>query len=105
MNRSSGKADAANASVGRRRLRQLLHAFADAGQPSATGPQLLVGPNGVLVWTEAPQVDRSEPYAGAVLAVPGKSTAPVDRQSPVAIRPEEPAETPVHAQLKAAVSR
>ena len=43
MNRSSSKADAANASVGRKRLRQLLHAFADAGQPSATGLQLLVG--------------------------------------------------------------
>ena len=104
MNRSSGKADAANASVGRRRLRELLHAFADAGQPSATGPQLLVGPNGVLVWTEAPQVDRSGPYARAVLAVPEKSTAPVDRQLPVAIRPEEPVETPVYAQLEAPVS-
>lgn len=104
MNRSSGKADAPNASGGRRRLRQLLHAFADAGQPSATGPQLLVGPNGVLVWTEAPQVDRSEPYAGAVLAVPEKSTAAVDRQSPVAIRAEEPVETPVYAELKAPVS-
>jgi hypothetical protein len=104
MNRSSSKADTANASVFRRRLRHLLHAFADAGQPSATGLQLLVGPNGVLVWTEAAQVDRSEPHAGAVLAVPEKSRAPVDRQSPVAIRPEEPLETPVDAQLEAPVS-
>ena len=104
MNTSSSKATAANGSVFRRRLQQLLHAFADAGQPSATGLQLLVGPNGVLVWTEAPQVDRSEPYAGAVLAVPEKLTAPVDRQSPVAVRPEEPVEPPVYAQLEAPAS-
>ena len=56
MNTSSNKANAASGSVFRRRVRQLLHAFADAGQPSATGLQLLVGPNGVLVWTEAAQV-------------------------------------------------
>ena len=98
-------------SVLRKRLRQLLDAFADAGQPSATGLQLLVGPNGVLVWTQAPEVDRSEPYAGAVLAVSEKSTAPVDRQSPVRtpsssglLRPEEPVEPPVYAQLEAPVS-
>jgi hypothetical protein len=51
MNTSSNKANAASGSVFRRRVRQLLHAFAHAGPPSATGLQLLVGPNGVLVWT------------------------------------------------------
>ena len=43
MNRSSSKADAANASVSRRRVRQLLHAYADDGQPSARGLRLHVG--------------------------------------------------------------
>jgi hypothetical protein len=100
MNRSSRKADAANASVSWRRVRQLLHAFADAGQPSATGLRLHVGPNGVLVRTEAPQVDRSEPYADAVLAVPEKSAAPVDRQSPVDTRPEELAWSPAYTSLE-----
>jgi len=97
MNTSSNKANAASGSVFRRRVRQLLHAFADAGQPSATGLQLLVGPNGVLVSTEAAQVDRSEPYAVDVLSIPEKSAAPVDGQSPVTIRPEEPVETPAYA--------
>ena len=93
MNRSSSKADAANASVSRRRVRQLLHAYADDGQPSARGLRLHVGSNGVLV-TEAAQVDRSEPYADAVLAIPETSAAPVDRQSPVHTRPEEPVRSP-----------
>jgi hypothetical protein len=96
MNRSSRKTNAANASGSRTSARQLLHAFADAGQPSATGLRLHVGPDGVLVWAEAPQVDRSEPYVAAVLTVPEKSAAAVDGQ---AIGPEEPAETPVYASL------
>ena len=97
MNRSSSKAHEANAPGLWRRARQLLRAFADAGQRSATGLQLLVGPNGVLVTTEAAQVDRSEPYAVDVLSIPEKSAAPVDGQSPVTIRPEEPVETPAYA--------
>jgi hypothetical protein len=97
MNRSSSKAHEANAPGLWRRARQLLRAFADAGQRSATGLQLLVGPNGVLVSTEAAQVDRSEPYAVDVLSIPEKSAAPVDGQSPVTIRPEEPVETPAYA--------
>ncbi len=97
MNRSSRKAHEATASGFRRRARQLLHGFAEAGQPSANGLQLLVGPNGVLVWTAAAQVDRSQPYAGEVFATPEKSVARVDGQSPAAIRPQEPAETPLYA--------
>ena len=97
MSRSSRKAAAANTSGSRSRARQLLHAIADAGQPSATGLQLLVGPNGVLVSTEAAQIDRSQPYAVDVLSIPEKSAAPVDGQSPVTLRPEEPVETPAYA--------
>jgi hypothetical protein len=97
MNRSSRKAHEATASGFRRRARQLLHAFADAGQPSVSALQLLVGPNGVLVWTAAAQVDRSHPYAGEVFATPEKPVARVDGQSPAAIRPQEPAETPLYA--------
>jgi hypothetical protein len=104
MNTSSNKANAASGSVFRRRVRQLLHAFADAGQPSATGLQLLVGPNGVLVWTEAAQVDRSQPYAGDVFTSPEKSAARVDGKSPATIRPQEPAEHPVYGPLEAPVS-
>ena len=103
MNRSSSKADAANASVSWRRVRQLLHAYADDGQPSARGLRLHVGPNGVLVWTEAAQVDRSEPYADAVLAIPETSAAPVDRQSPVHTRPEEPVRSPAYTSLEVPV--
>ena len=97
MSRSSRKAAAANTSGSRSQARQLLHAIADAGQPSATGLQLLVGPNGVLVSTEAAQIDRSQPYAVDVLSIPEKSAAPVDGQSPVTLRPEEPVETPAYA--------
>jgi hypothetical protein len=32
-------------------------AFAEAGQPSSAGPQLLLGPHGGLIWTDAAQVD------------------------------------------------
>ena len=101
MNTSSNKANAASGSVFRRRVRQLLHAFADAGQPSATGLQLLVGPNGVLVWTEAAQFDRSQPYAGDVFSGPEKSAEPVNTESTVFVRPEEPAGSPVHEALEA----
>jgi hypothetical protein len=104
MNTSSNKANAASGSVFRRRVRQLLHAFADAGQPSATGLQLLVGPNGVLVWTEAAQVDRSQPSAGDVFTSPEKSAARVDGKSPATIRPQKPAEHPVYGPLEAPVS-
>ena len=69
MNRSSSKADEASAPGFWRRTRQLLRAFADAGQ-RATGLRLFVGPNGVFASTEAAQVDRSEPYVISVLAVP-----------------------------------
>jgi hypothetical protein len=100
MNRSSRKARA-NASPSGSRLRQLLRAIADAGQPSATGLQLFVGPNGALMWTEAPQVDRSEPCADTVLAIPEKLTAPVNHQSPVTTHPEQPVGSPVYPPLEA----
>jgi hypothetical protein len=101
MNTSSKRPNAANGSVFRRRIRQLLHAFADAGLPSATGLQLLVGPNGVLVWTEAAQVDRSQPCAGDVFTSREKSAARVDGKSLATMRPQEPAENPVYAPLEA----
>src|SRR5215203_4404437 len=55
----------------------LLHAFAGAGQPSADGLRLHLGPSGVLVWTETAQVDRSEPrsqsdrYSGEIGCIRG----------------------------------
>jgi hypothetical protein len=101
MNRSSSKAHEANAPGLWRRARQLLRAFADAGQRSATGLRLFVGPNGVLAWTEPAQVDRSEPYAVTVIAVPERSAAPVDRQSTVTTPLEEPTGSPVNTSLEA----
>ena len=83
MNRSSSKAHEANAPGLWGGAQQLLRAFADAGQRSVTGLRLFVGPNGVLAWTEPDQVDWSEPYAIAVLAIPETSAVPVDRQSTV----------------------
>ena len=77
MNRSSSKAHEANAPGSWSRERQLLLAFADAGQRSVTGLRLFVGPNGVLAWTEPAQVDRSEPYVVTVLAVPERSAVPL----------------------------
>jgi hypothetical protein len=97
MNRSSRKAHEANAPGSWSRERQLLLAFADAGQRSGTGLRLFVGPNGVLAWTEPAQVDRSEPYVISVLAVPERSAAPVDRQSTVTtplVEPREAQSTP-----------
>jgi hypothetical protein len=90
MNKSSKRARAADAPWFWERTRQLLHAFADAGQPSATGLQLFMGPNGGLVWTDAAQVDRSEPYAAAGFPTTETSAAPEDTQSPVIVRPQEP---------------
>jgi hypothetical protein len=101
MNRSSSKAHEANAPGLWSRARQLLRAFADAGQRSVTGLRLFVGPNGVLTWTEPDQVDRSEPYAIAVLAVPERSAVPADRQSTVTTPLEEPTESPVDTSLEA----
>jgi hypothetical protein len=83
-------------------LRRLFAASIDAGQSSAAGLRLHVGPNGVLVWAETAQIDRPEPYASAVLTIPKKSAAPVDDQF---IGPEELADTPVYASLEAAVSK
>jgi hypothetical protein len=103
MNRSSSKADEANAPGLWRRARQLLRAFADAGQQSATGLRLFVGPNGIFASTEAVQVDRSEPYTVTVLAFPGTSAAPVDRQSTVTPPLEEPTGSPVDTSLEAPV--
>ena len=101
MNRSSSKADEASAPGLWRRTRQLLRAFADAGQQSATGLRLFVGPNGVLAWTELAQVDQSEPYAVTVLAVPERSAAPVDRQSTVTTPLVEPTGSSVDTSLEA----
>ena len=101
MNTSSSKAHEANAPGLWSRPRQLLRAFADAGQRSATGLRLFIGPNGVLACTEPAQVDRSEPYAVTVLAVPERSAAPVDRQSTVTTPLEEPTGSPVNTLLEA----
>jgi hypothetical protein len=75
--------------------RRLLHAFAEAGQPPSAGPQLFLGPNGGLMWTDAAQLDRSEPYTDGVLSIPEKSAPPVDVDSPAIVRPQEPAGSPV----------
>lgn len=101
MNRSSSKAHEASAPGLWSRARQLLRAFADAGQQSATGLRLFVGPNGVFASTEPAQVDRSEPYAVTVLAVPQTSAVPVDRQSTVTTPLEEPTGSPVDTSLEA----
>ena len=101
MNRSSSKAQQANAPGLSGRARQLLRAFADAGQRSVTGLRLFVGPNGVLAWTEPDQVDRPEPYVISVLAVPERSTAPVDRQSTVTTPVMEPTGSSVDTSLEA----
>ena len=101
MNRSSSKALEANAPGLWKRARQLLRAFAHAGQQSVTGLRLLVGPNGILAWTEPAQVDGSEPYAVTVLAVPERSAAPVDRQSTVTTPFVEPTGSSVDTSLEA----
>ena len=101
MNRSSSKAHEANAPGLWRRARQLLRAFTDAGQRSATGLRLFVGPNGVLAWTEPAQVDQSEPYTATVVAVPERPAVPVDRQSTVTPPLEEPMGSPVDTSLEA----
>jgi hypothetical protein len=101
MKRSSSKADEANAPSLWGRARQLLRAFADTGQQSATGLRLFVGPNGVFASTETAQVDRSEPYAMSVLAFPETSAAPVDRQSTVTPTLDEPTGSPVDTSLEA----
>jgi hypothetical protein len=103
MNRSSSKAHEANAPGSWSRARQLLRAFAQAGQRSVTGLRLFVGPNGVLAWTEPDQVDRSEPYAIAVLAIPETSAVPVDRQSTVTTALVEPTGSSVSTSLEAPV--
>jgi hypothetical protein len=80
--------------------RQLLHAFADAGRPLATGPQLFLGPNGGLMWTDAAQVGPSQPYADAVLfSTPEESAVRSYAQSPAAVR-DEPAESPLATPLE-----
>jgi hypothetical protein len=101
MNRSSSKAHEANAPGLWSRARQLLLAFADADQRSGTGLLLFVGPNGILASPEPAQVDRLEPYAVTVIAVPQMSAAPVDRQSTVTIPLEEPTGSPVNTSLEA----
>jgi hypothetical protein len=96
MNRSSRKTGAWG------RVQQVLHAFANAGQPSANDLQLFLGPNGGLMWTDSVQVDRSEPYAGAAFPTSEKS-APKDAESPVIVRPQELAGSPVYTPLEAPV--
>jgi hypothetical protein len=101
MNRSSSKAHEANAPSLWKRARQLLRAFADAGQQSVTGLRLFVGPNGVLAWTEPAQVDRSGQHIVSVLAIPKTSSAPVDRHTTVTTVLEEPTGSPVDTSLEA----
>ena len=97
MNSSGRKAHPVNTHGLLSYARRLLHAFAGAGEPSATGLQLSMGPNGGLMWTDSVQVDRSEPYAGDVFSNPQKAVAPVDRRLPVTVPPKERAKTPAHA--------
>ena len=101
MNRSIDKAQKANVSGLWSRPWQLLRAFLDAGQRSASGLRLFVGPNGVLAWTE--QVDPSEPYVVTVLTVPERSAASVDRQSTVTTPLVEPTGSSVVTSLEAPV--
>jgi hypothetical protein len=101
MNRSSSEAHEASAPGLWSHARQLLRAFADAGQRSVTGIRLFVGPNGVLASTEPVQVDRSEPYVVTVLAVPERSAVPVDRQSTVTSPVVEPTGSPIDTSLEA----
>ena len=103
MNKSTSKGHAANAPGFWERTRQLLHAFADAGRPSAT-LQLFLGPNGGLIWTEAAPVDRSEPYVRAVISITDKPPARVQGQSPAALLPQEPAVSPVSTPLEVPVT-
>jgi hypothetical protein len=103
MNRSSKRAHAVNGRGLWSYARQLLHAFADAGQPSATGLQLFMGPNGGLMWTDGARVDRSEPYWDAALPTQEK-WALVEAESPVIIRLPEPAGSPMYTPLEAPVS-
>jgi len=101
MNRSSSKAHEAKAPGLWSRARQLLLAFADAGQRSGTGLLLFVGPNGILASPEPAQVDRSEPYVISVLAVPARSAIPVERQSTVTTPLVEPTGSSVDTSLQA----
>jgi hypothetical protein len=98
--RSSSKAHEASAPGFWRRTRQLLRAFADAGQPSTTGLRVFVGPNGVLAWPEPAQVDRPEPSAVTGLAVPERSAVPVDPQSTVTTALAEPTGSSVDTPLE-----
>jgi len=84
--------------------RQLLHAFADAGQPSANDLQLFMGPNGGLIWSDPSQVDRWEPYAAAAYPAAEKSAAPEDPESSVIVRPQEPVGSHAYAALEAPAS-
>jgi hypothetical protein len=53
MSWSSRRANAVDAPESGSYVRRLLRAFAEAGDPSATGLQLFVGPNGGPIWTDA----------------------------------------------------
>src|SRR5829696_1746233 len=100
MNKSTRRAHAVNAPGLWSHARQLLRAFAEAGQPSANGLQVFLEPNGVLIRTDAAQVDRLEPYADAVISIAKKLPGPVETESPVIIRPEQP----VYAALEAPIA-
>jgi hypothetical protein len=101
MSKSSKRASAADAPGFWERTRRLLHAFAQAGQTSTTGLQLFVGPNGGPIWTDAAQVDRSEPCAAAGFPTTETSVAPEVKQSPVIVRPQEPAGSRGYTPLEA----
>jgi hypothetical protein len=98
--RSTSKTHAARAPRFWRRTRHLLQAFADAGQPSATGLRLFVGPNGVLAWTEPTQLDEPEPSAVTILALPETSAVPVDPQSTITTPLVEPTGSSVDTPLE-----
>jgi hypothetical protein len=83
--------------------RRLLHAFAEAGQPLSAGPQLFLGPNGGLMWTDVAQIDRSEPYGDGVFSIPEKSSLPVGAESPVIVNPQQAAASTGYRPLEAPV--
>jgi hypothetical protein len=65
-------------------VRRLLHAFAEAGyRPPARDLQLLVSPNGAVMWTDTTRVPRDQPSSTDAWTTPA-DTLPV----PIEIRPE-----------------
>ena len=105
MNRSSRKAHAVNA-----------HWIAELGaaaaaclrrrwQPSATGLQLFMGPNGAWYGQRRLRLIVQSRTQAMFSLIPEKSAAPVDRRSPVTVPPRGAREDPrIRSPLEAPVS-